>query len=85
MSSKEAAEATTNESEKESTKVLERVLARAFGNELANQSAKELRKSSIRALGNMIMRFTHHASAVESMCIEDTRPGNDRKTAISVS
>ena len=33
----------------------------------------------------MIMRFTHHASAVESMCIEDTRPGNDRKTAISVS
>lgn len=34
---------------------------------------------------NMVMRFTHHASAVESMCIEDARPGNARKTAISVS
>ena len=34
---------------------------------------------------NMIMRFTHHASAVESMRIEDARLSNARKTAVSVS
>ena len=34
---------------------------------------------------NMIMRFTHHASAVESMGAKDGRVGNTRKTAVSVS
>jgi len=36
-------------------------------------------------LTNMIMRFTHHASAVESMGAKDGRVGNTRKTAVSVS
>jgi len=39
----------------------------------------------VPAILNMIMRFTHHASAVESMGAKDGRVGNTRKTAVSVS
>jgi len=39
----------------------------------------------VAAWRDMIMRFTHHASAVESMGAKDGRVGNTRKTAVSVS
>ena len=58
----------------------------------SGQFPKKLRVSHIDAglkmhepLCIMIMRFTHHASAVESMGAKDGRVGNTRKTAVSVS